>query len=150
MADENRVTWYCFLKSRTSRSIGSGGGKKSADSASAVDQGKGACGWDRSVTASSEKGAGKKRKRKGKIIIFRLEISRAISRGRGLVVSIWNKKREEYIPTRFFFYKIFSFEEERWFLLIEICFSIIYGWIVKKSLAKDEKKLYFAFTWMDY
>lgn len=68
----------------------------------------------------------------------------------GLIVSIWNKKREEYIPTRFFFYKIFSFGEERWFLLIEICFSIIYGVIVKKSLAKDEKKLYFAFTWMDY
>lgn len=124
MADENRVTWYCFLKSRTSRSIGSGGGEKSADSASAVDQGKGACGWDRSVTASSERGAGKKRKRKGKIIIFRLEISRAISRGRGLVVSIWNKKKGRIYSDAFLFLQNFLFRRRKmiladWNLLLD-------------------------------
>lgn len=121
MADENRVTWYCFLKSRTSRSIGSGGGEKSADSASAVDQGKGACGWDRSVTASSEKGAGKKRKRKEKIIIFRLEISRAISRiGR---IDLKQKKGRIYSDA-FLFLQNFLFRRRKmiladWNLLLD-------------------------------
>lgn len=104
---------YCFLKSRTSRSNGSGGGEKSADSASAVDQGKGACGWDRSVTASSERGAGKKRKRKGKIIIFRLEISRAISRvGR---IDLKQKKGRIYSDA-FLFLQNFLFRRRKMIL----------------------------------
>lgn len=125
-----KFTWPILFRVRRVVIVGSQWWKKSCWFSVWPAQGR--CAWDRSVTGS-EKGARKKRKRKGEIIIFRLE-SCIISRER-IVVSIWNKKKwtfkeEEYILTRFFFYRIFPFRE-RWFLLDLLLISIIYGVIVK-------------------
>lgn len=59
---------------------------------------------------ASERGARKKRKRKEKIIIFRSFGKLGMYLGDGRIDL--KQKEEEYILTRFFFYKIFSLREK--------------------------------------
>lgn len=90
-------------------------GKKTADSASAVDQRKGAAlGIGQWQQVREERKRNVNEKGKNYHISFG-KLGMYLGDGR---IDL-KQKEEEYILTRFFFYKIFSLRE-KWFLLIEI------------------------------
>lgn len=91
-------------------------GKKTADSASAVDQRKGAAlgiGQWQQVREERERNVNERKK-----LSYFVRKARDVSRDGDGRIDL-KQKEEEYILTRFFFYKIFSLRE-KWFLLIEI------------------------------